>query len=84
MIPLEKKKVKYFARKSNTICEKRRKNKALVKYVLQKLPRLACVRPFCARYGAATDTKRIYCTSMASKYFRIAYFLSASAKPKAT
>lgn len=50
----------------------------------KKLPWLACARPFCARYGAATDTKRIYCTSMASKYFRIAYFLSASAKPKAT
>lgn len=46
MIPLEKKKVKYFARKSNTIREKRRKNKALVKYVLQKTPK-ACLRaPF--------------------------------------
>lgn len=50
----------------------------------KKLPRLACARPFCARYGAATDTKRVYHASVASKYFRIAYFLSASAKPKAT
>ena len=50
----------------------------------KKLPRLACARPFCARYGAATDTKRVYHASMASKYSRIAYFLSASAKPKAT
>lgn len=36
MIPLSEKKVKRSSGKSNTICENRRKNKSLVKYVLQK------------------------------------------------
>jgi hypothetical protein len=46
MIPLSEKKVKRSVGKSNTICENRRKNKALVKYVLQKNPK-ACLRaPF--------------------------------------
>lgn len=46
MIPLEKKKVKYFARKSNTICEKRRKNKALVTGIFRKSPKAFLRAPF--------------------------------------
>lgn len=46
MIPLAKKKVKCFARKSNTICEKRRKNKALVTGIFRKSPKACLCAPF--------------------------------------
>ena len=46
MIPLSEKKVKRSSGKSNTICENRRKNKSLVKYVLQKTPKACRCAPF--------------------------------------
>lgn len=46
MIPLSEKKVKRSSGKSNTICENRRKNKSLVKYVLRKTPKACRCAPF--------------------------------------